>query len=275
MAYHTINVDGYRVAYDTAGTGHEIVIFMHGVGSDRTTWRDQLRAVADAGYTAAAFDYRGHGKSDVPPPGRIAADISRAGFARDALAVLDALGGAAAKGHFVGLSLGGVVALEIYQTAPERVASLVLADSFARYPDADAGIAKRTADIDRMGVAEFARQRAAALFAPDAPNTDPARIADAIAVMARKDHAAFRQSHVVTWSPDYEALLPQIGVPTLVLVGAADVVTPSSLSQHLADAIPGAQMVTLVRAGHLANVDNPKDFTDAVLGFLQTTLAQQ
>ncbi|MEJ7654310.1 MAG: alpha/beta fold hydrolase, partial [Chloroflexia bacterium] len=103
------------------------VVFLHGVGSDRSVWREQLDRFGEY-HRALALDFRGHGESDVPPLG----SIDRAAFAADVAAAVGEL--QLGPVHLVGLSMGGVVALETYSRFPELVRTLTLADSFARFP---------------------------------------------------------------------------------------------------------------------------------------------
>src|SRR5690348_9065595 len=128
--------DGMRIAYVDEGGGPPIV-FLHGVGATKKMWAPQIELLSER-FRCIALDYRGYGESEAPPQSSLKPDardakaISRAAYARDLLAVLDAAGIDAA--HLCGCSLGGVVALETYDAKPARVKSLALVDTFAFYP---------------------------------------------------------------------------------------------------------------------------------------------
>ena len=251
-------VGGLRIGYDLVGESGPPVVFLHGVGSDRSVWEEQLRDLG-RDHRALALDFRGHGESEPP-----AWKIDRAGFAADVAGLLDALGLGSA--HVVGLSMGGVAALETYRLYPERVRSLVLADTFARYPGWEEGMARRERDLATMSMREIAEARIPSCLRPQ---PDPAKLRAAIEQMARKDKRVYAESSAATWSPDYRALLAEVRAPTLVLWGEHDTLTPRALSEELRDHIPGARLVVIPAAGHISNLDNPAAFNAAVWEFLQ------
>ncbi|MDQ3856632.1 MAG: alpha/beta fold hydrolase [Chloroflexota bacterium] len=121
-----LRANGMALAYELVGDRGSAVVLLHGVGSDRSVWREQLEDL-EQDHRAVALDFRGHGESDLPQ-----GPVDRAALAADVLALLDGLDIGAA--HLVGLSMGGIVALETYRTCPGRVLSLTLADTFARFP---------------------------------------------------------------------------------------------------------------------------------------------
>jgi 3-oxoadipate enol-lactonase len=235
---------------EAGGSGKLPIVFLHGVGSDKSVWAPQL-AHFGAERRAVAFDYPGYGNSDSWP------GASRDDFARWILAGMDSLG--IARAHVCGLSLGGVVAIAMHAVAPDRIASLVLADSFAVHPGGD-GIYQRSVAASQ-DMAALAKARVPALVAPSASTA----LRDALeATMARIDPAAFRQGAEAVWLADQCERAAAIRVPTLVLVGADDQVTPPALSRDLAQLIPRASLEILDEAGHLANIEQPQAFNRAV-----------
>jgi pimeloyl-ACP methyl ester carboxylesterase len=233
-------------------------VFLHGVGSDRRVWRGQLAGLGQD-HRALAIDLRGHGESEIPP-GR----IDRPAFAADVAGVLSALG--LGPTHLVGLSMGGVVALETYRLYPELVLSLTLADTFAHYPGWEDGMVRRERDLRELSMRQIAEARIPACLRPD---PDPAVLSDAVEQMAAKDKRVYAESSAATWSPDIRALLLSVRVPTLVLWGEHDSITPLELSEELCAGIPGARLVTIPEAGHISNLDNPPAFNAALREFLE------
>ena len=230
------------------------ILFLHGVGSDKSVWEPQLdhnRGIR----TAVALDYPGYGESALQP------DATRDDYARAALALLDSRGHDSA--HMCGLSLGGVVAIAMHALAPERCSSLILADTFAVHHDGQ-GIYERSiaASHDLRALAEA---RVDFLLAQPA---DPAVRSKVVETMSAIDPAAYRIGVEAVWLADQRERVAAITVPTLVICGSADLATPPLLSAELAAAIPGATMVAIDGAGHLSNLEKPAEFNAALDDFL-------
>ena len=258
-----------RIGLSEAGGGSAIpILFLHGVGSDKSVWHPQI-AQFGATRRAIAIDYPGYGESDA------AAHATRDDFASAALATLDALG--IERAHICGLSLGGVVAIAMHALAPARCASLVLADSFAVHPDGQAIHDRAVAASQAMTMRDLAEARASLLLGAAASDAVKAEV---IATMGKIDPAAYRCGAAAVWLADQQDRAAAIDVPTLVLVGDEDAITPPALSQALADlvgtSVHARREVTLeiiAGAGHLANLEQPEAFNRAVERFLRATEA--
>jgi len=246
-----------RIGFDEAGGGEALpIIFLHGVGSDKRVWAPQLTHFARS-RRAVAFDYPGYGESE------FAANATRDDFAATILAALDAMGIELA--HICGLSLGGVVAIAIHHLAPWRCASLIIADSFAVHPDGQ-GIHDRSVAASRaMTMRELAEARSGVLLGSAA--TDELR-SEVIETMAAIDPAAYRLGAAAVWLADQRDRAAAIGVPTLVLVGDEDGITPPALSEELTSLISNSRLVQVAAAGHLANAEQPAAFNQAIESFL-------
>ncbi|MGC1380206.1 MAG: alpha/beta fold hydrolase [Candidatus Baltobacteraceae bacterium] len=233
------------------------LIFVHGVGSTAAIWDAQLDAFGD-GYRCAAVELRGNGAGKPDPDPAL---ITRAGFADDVCNVADAL--QAERFTLVGCSLGGVVAFELWRRAPHRFDAMVILGSFARYPDGQRyadGIAEAVREAGTMRA--FAERRAAKLGLP------PPRLAETIEQMACKSVPSYLAATQATWTGDYRAVLPTIDVPVLVAHGEHDTIAPAALSQEIAAGIPGARLMAIASAGHVANADNPGAFNGVLREFL-------
>ena len=251
-----ILASGDAIGVEEAGGGDALpIVFLHGVGSDKSVWAPQLEHFG-AARRAVAFDYPGYGESDPAAPAS-----TRDDFAAAILAAMDALG--IDRVHICGLSLGGVIAIAMHHAAPERCASLILADSFAAHPDGQAIYDRSVAASEEMS--ELAASRTPVLLAPGASEELHAQVRE---TMARIDPEAFRIGAKAVWLADQRTRVAAIAVPTLVLVGDQDTVTPPDLSQELAGAIDGAELHVLAGAGHLSNVERPGDFNSAVEAFI-------
>ena len=255
MARVTISSSAAIGYEDGGGGGATPLVFLHGVGSDKSVWRRQLEYFSGH-RRCAAFDYPGYGESSAAPE-----DTSRDDYARAMFATMDALG--IARAHICGLSLGGVIAIAMHAVSPKRVASLVLADSFAVHPEGAAIYERSLAGSSDMRA--LAEARTDFLLAQPA---DPAVRAEVIETMARIPPAAYGVGARAVWLADQRDRARNIRVPTLVLCGSEDKPTPPALSLALAKLIPGARYEAIDRAGHLTNLEQPDAFNRLVGAFI-------
>ena len=239
---------------EQGGGGATPIVFLHGVGSDKSVWAPQLDHFGRE-RRAVAFDYPGYGESELCP------GASRDDYAAAILSAMDAL--EIDRAHVCGLSLGGVVAIAMHAVEPRRCESLILADSFAAHPDGR-GIYERSvaASADLRALAEG---RADMLLAQPA---DPEIRAQVVETMARIDPAAYRLGAEAVWLADQRGRAAAIRVPALVICGAEDKVTPPALSHDLAALIPGARYSEIPAAGHLSNLEQPAEFNRIVDEFI-------
>jgi len=248
---------GYPIGFDEAGEGSATpIVFLHGVGSDKSVWRPQLLRFAHE-RRSIAFDYPGYGESDPAPEG-----TSRDTYAAAILSAMSFLG--IRKAHVCGLSLGGVVAIAMHAAARERCASLILADSFAVHPEGRAIYDRSIAASN--GLRAMAEARVDILLAQPA---DANVRREVVETMSRIDPAAYRIGAEAVWLADQRARAGAIARPTLIVVGDHDAVTPVALSKELVDMIPGAQMEVIQNAGHLTNLEQPDEFNRIVGAFIR------
>ena len=248
---------GIVIGYEEAGAGERTpIVFLHGVGSDKSVWRQQLTHFGE-GRRAVAFDYPGYGDSDPAIEG-----MTRDDYATSILAAMSELH--IDQAHVCGLSLGGVIAIAMHHAWPKRIKSLILADTFADHPDGQ-GIYERSV-AGSSDMRAFAEARADVLLAQPA---DPDVRRQVIDTMARIDPAAYAIGAEAVWLADQRERAHEIRVPTLVLCGSEDRPTPPALSTALAKLVPGAQHETIERAGHLTNLERPAEFNTLVNAFIR------
>jgi 3-oxoadipate enol-lactonase len=251
-----------RIAVEHIGAG-PLAIFLHGIGGNRTNWRDQLPAFGQD-FHAVAWDARGYGDSD-----DYEGPLDFGDFAADLRRVLDHFN--AKRAHLIGLSMGGVIALDFVSRYQDRVATLTLCDSSPGF-----------GSLSQARRAEFIRLRQEPLLA----GKEPRDIAPAVAqsLLGRNPRAgAFeqlvasmsalhKQSYVktiaatVNYSRKFD--LKKVSAPTHVVVGEQDTLTPPATSREMARRIPGAHLTIIEGAGHLSNIEQPEIFNRAVLDFL-------
>lgn len=252
-----------RIAVEHGGAG-PLVLFLHGVGGNRSNWRPQLAALASR-FHVAAWDARGYGDSDDAPGG-----LSMADFSADVLRVLDRFG--ADRAHLVGLSMGGLIAQDFAHRHPDRVRSLVLADTGTGLRDGqdDRWVepflrARREPLLAGRTPAEIAPELARSLLSPAAPAEAVGQAVASLAAVRTRSYLAALEA--VT---RYRMVLDhaRVAAPVLVLVGAEDSLTPPRVARDLAARIPGARLAVIEGAGHLSNVERPGAFGALLLEFL-------
>ena len=246
-----IDRDGVSIGYDADGSGPAIQ-FSHGYGATREMWDGQLAALRDR-YRLIRWDMRGHGQSDSPDDPSL---YSEAATVADMAAILDAEG--AETAILAGLSLGGYMSLAFYLLHPERVRALLLFDTGPGYNNPKGRESwnqdfalRRARAFEERGLDAVGRSPEVALATH--------RSAQGLAHAARGMLAQFDDRVIRS--------LPNVGVPTLVLVGADDQQFLAA-ADYMADKIPDARKVVIPDAGHAANVDQPEAFNAAVVEFL-------
>ena len=252
----TIETTAGLIGLEERGAGGIPILFLHGVGSDKTVWRPQLEHFARE-RRAIAFDYPGYGDSALVPEG-----TTRDDFAVSILAAMDAL--KVERAHVCGLSLGGVIAIALHAAAPEHCVSLILADTFAVHPDGR-GIYERSM-AGSADMRAFAEARADFLLAQPA---DPAVRAEVVETMSRIDPAAYVIGAEAVWLADQCDRVRDIKVPTLILCGEEDKPTPPALSRELHAMIAGSRLQWIAGAGHLTNLEQPAVFNRLVGEFIE------
>ncbi len=250
------------IAVEYAGQG-PLVVFLHGIGGNRTNWRDQLPAFAEH-FTAASWDARGWGDSDdYDGPFRFAdvcADLGR---------VLDHFG--AVSAHLVGLSMGGMIVQEFAARHPERVATMVLVDtnngpakSMSETEIEDFVSMRRKPLLAGKEPEDIADEIARSLVSPSASEDIVRRMADSIAMLHKDSYIKALEAVAHYEGPDLSALR----APSLVIVGADDTLTPPGVHREMVEQLVQARYLEVADAGHLTNMEKPAEFNRAVLDFL-------
>ncbi len=247
--------------------GDPLLLCLHGIGSCASAFEPQAPLAAAKGRHLMAWDAPGYRNSPDPKPPWTLDDWADA--AAELIRAHGSRSGGTAQADVLGVSWGGVTATRLVLRHPDLVRSLILADSSigsGTSPENTAAMRSRAADLDAIGIEEFARSRAPRLLTPDAP----APLVDAAAQMMIDSVRlpSYLWACESMGEANHRAQLGEITTPTLVIVGEQDVVTPPERSEELAAGIPGATLVTVPGAGHLANQQQPQLFNTAVGAFL-------
>ena len=259
----TIEVSGVR--FRVADEGHgSAILFVHGFPLDHTMWRAQIDEFSKT-HRVIAPDLRGFGGTD----GALYS-VSMEQFADDLAGLLDAL---AVEGPviFCGLSMGGYIAWQFVQRHPARVAKLIVCDTRAAAdsPEAAANRLKMADIVLKEGPEVVAWAMMPKLFAPGSSEHCPAAIASVRQMVLNSTPIAIAAAHRgMSVRPDVTSLLPTLRLPTLVLCGEHDVISPPAEMKAIADAMPNARFALIPNAGHMAPMEQPEAVNAAIRRFV-------
>ena len=248
----TLDRDGVDIYYEVHGSG-PVILLSHGYSSTSAMWRGQVAPFSKS-HTLVTWDMRGHGQSDYPED---QTQYSEEHTVADMAAILDAVG--AKEAIIGGLSLGGYMSLAFHLAHPDRTRALLIIDTGPGFKK-DEPRNDWNANAERTAK-KYAEEGLGPLDGATAERrTARHRNARGLELAAR-GMLAQRDARVIN-------SLPDIKVPSLVIVGAED----SNFlvaADYMANKIPGAEKVVIPGAGHAANIDKPKTFNAAVLEFLK------
>jgi 3-oxoadipate enol-lactonase len=268
MAFATAS-DGTRLHYEEFGNRDgEPVLLIQGLGADSRGWLRQRRALS-ARYHGIVFDNRGAGKSDHPP-----APYDLEVMAADAVAVLDATG--IERAHIMGASMGGIFAQIIAVRNPERVRSLVLACTACRHHTWRRELLEEWADTaETDGMGSFTREAVRWLIGPRSLRRfwPAVGLVGPLAMTGSPEAFVAQVRAILAMEDELRDELAWVDVPTLVLVGSQDILTPMGDAEELAEEIPGAELVVIRGAAHGFMLEHGAIFNRTVLDFLDRVTA--
>ena len=236
-----------------------VLVMANSLGTTLRMWDDQAPAL-QAHFRLLRYDHRGHGGSPVPPgPYRIE-DLGR-----DALALLDRL--AIERASFCGLSIGGMVGMWLASEAPERIERLALCCTSALLGPKEMWN-ERIAVATEQGMDALVEGVVARWFTPDFFSSTPETVERAARMLRETNAEGYAGCCAAIRDMDLRSRLGEIRAPTLVIAGADDPATPPDHAELIRDSIPGARLVIIPRAAHLANVEQPETVTRAILDHL-------
>ena len=255
-------IENVILHYDIVGAdSHDPILFLHGFPLAGEMWRATAERIHTDGWRCIIPDLRGHGRSDAT------AEVSIQAFADDLAGLLENIGESRPV-VLCGLSMGGVIAFEFYRRHNERVRALILCDCRAT-PETETGKAERLDVAHRVlehGSPVIANEMITTLIAPSQnkplreywrdlmSSTNPIGVAAALRALAER--------------PDSTATLAKIDVPTLLVFGARDVITPPDVGRQMQAAIPNARLELIPNAGHLPPIEQTDPYVEVLRQFL-------
>ena len=254
-----VRTKGLEIAYERVGNGPPLV-FVHGAAEDHRVWQPQLAGLGDE-FTVVAWDEPGAGRSSDVPAG-----FSLADYADCLAAVIDSV--ALGTAHVAGLSWGGSVVLELFRRHPDRVATLILVDTYAGWkgslPDDEVRARVDGARAMLEAPPEEFDPTLPGLFASDPP-AEFLPLLEQVAASVRPE--SLKAQLWVMAGTDQRDLLPLIDVPTLLIWGQQDARSPLHVARQFEEAIPNSELVVIPDAGHVSNLEQPERFNQAVRAF--------
>ena len=259
----SVRINDIDLAYTDTGIGRPVVL-IHGYPFNRTLWDEQVNALTNS-YRVIVPDLRGFGDSDASD-GPASMNLMAQDVARlmDHLEVSQAIVG--------GLSMGGYVTLAFYKQFPSRVRGLVLADTRAQ-ADTDEAKQTRAQQAEKAlneGMAGLADAMLPKLLTPETVSKRPEIVKRVRDMMLKtKPDGAAAALHGMAQREDLTQMLSEITVPTLIVVGNEDQITPVADSEKMNQAIAGSRLVVLEKASHVSNVEQSEQFNKELERFLR------
>lgn len=262
-------INGTTIYYTDGGqeTGTPIV-FAHGFPFSSAMWSEQLEVVGTA-YRTIAYDLRGLGQSAVGD-----GQYTVEGHVDDLLALLDLLH--IDQAIIIGFSMGGYITLRALERYPERFLAAVLCDTRCEADDNVGRIKRANAamTVKKSGAAAFAEAFIPAVFTPDSVNNNTAAVTKIRDIINATNPVAIAGNLIAMAArTDTSASLSKIRVPTLILVGELDDVTPPQDARFMQSNIADAELQVIPNAGHMSNLENPSAFNHHLMDFLQRVSA--
>jgi len=251
-----------RLALMHAGQG-ELVLFLHGVGGNKSNWLCQL-AQCSRHFTAVAWDARGYADSD-----DYDGPLRFADLCGDILRVMRHVG--ARRVHLVGLSMGGRIAFDFLRRHPDRVASLTVCSALHRASQMDPQTRARFLESrlqplqSGKTVADIAPDVARSLLGPNAPGHVYEHLVQSMGSLRADSYA---KALIAVSSHDQALDLTTIQTPVHVVAATDDPLVPVQALRAMAAGIPSCRLTEIADCGHLSNLERPQAFNAAVLGFL-------
>jgi 3-oxoadipate enol-lactonase len=260
-------IDGIQMAYDDVGVGPAVVL-IHGYPFNRSLWTEQTEALTSR-FRVVTPDLRGFGESDAAEG---PATMDR--LARDVATLMDQLG--IEQAVIGGLSMGGYVALAFVKQFPSRVKALVLADTRAQADTEEAKQTRRQQAEKALseGMAGIADAMLPKLLTPDTVSKRPEVVKRVRDMMLKtKPQGAASALLGMAERDDHSDFISSIRVPTMIVVGREDAITPLADSEKMNSKIETSHLVVIENAGHVSNLEQTEQFNFALRQFLERVFA--
>jgi len=259
----SVPINYFNLSYDDLGEGDMPIIFLHGFPFDKSMWKEQLEALAPS-YRVIACDIRGFGKSRDEVTS-FSIDL----FSIDLARFMNALG--IKKAIICGLSMGGYIALNFQRKYPELVEALILCDTQCISDPKDVKESRllEINDIEENGPAKFNEKFVRKVFYEDSLTQKKELVEELKRVVdANSTHIIAEGLRALSARTETCSSLSDIPVPTLIICGREDQVTPLAQSEFMHRATENSYFRVIDKAGHVSNLEQPEVFNQHLKDFL-------
>lgn len=259
----TVNVNNFDLSYDDVGEGLVPIVFLHGFPFDKTMWREQMDYLK-ATRRVIACDIRGFGKS-TDEESHLSIDL----FANDLILFIDKL--ELEKVIICGLSMGGFIALNAMIRFPSRFEALMLCDTQCIADSYEVKVKRYETieEIKEYGVANFNEGFIKKVFHEDSITNKPELVEQLrTVVFSNSQHIICQGLLALAERSESCSFLDEITIPTLIICGREDVVTPLEESKYMNKNITGSVLHVINNAGHVSNLEEPAKFNKLLRDFL-------
>jgi pimeloyl-ACP methyl ester carboxylesterase len=263
----TQNINGTTLSYSERGAGPALVL-LHGFPLDSRVWEAQVADLSNR-FHVITPDLRGFGQSKSDTP------FTMESMADDVHGLLQKVG--ALPAVLGGLSMGGYIALAYVKKYPTDLRGLVLVDTKAEgdTPEGKQGRTKMIDLVRQKGAPAVAEQMMPKMLAADTASRRPDVARTLRSIMEACPPRTIEHALVALRDrADHSADLPSVPVPTLIIVGDADAITPPAAAQGMHKAIPNSKLVTIRGAGHMTPMEQPAQVNQAVRQFMESGALQ-
>ena len=258
---HTIN----SLSVNTFGDqNNQPIIFVHGFPYDHSMWENQINVLKEK-YFCVAYDVRGLGESYVGD-----GQYTMEAYVHDLFSIINEL--KLKKPILCGLSMGGYIALRAVERSIETFKGLILCDTKSEADD-DAARLKRAAGINQInteGLIKFVDAFVTNCFADETPKEQEKMFLTTLFKAHKHDPVGVKGALFAIMSrTDTTSFLHKINIPTLVLCGSFDKLTPPPVMRAMSEKIPKSEFAVIPQAGHMTPLENPECVNDLIEGFLK------
>lgn len=259
----TMSLNDFNLSYDDVGEGTIPIIFLHGYPFDKTMWQGQLDFF-ESSYRLIPCDIRGFGKS-TDEESALSIDL----FANDLIQFMDKL--SIEKAIICGLSMGGFIALNAIKKFPDRFEALILCDTqcIADTPEVKEKRYKIIEEIESDGATNFNEGFIKSVFHNDSLTNEKELVEQLRNVVFSNSKQIIKQGLIaLAERSETCSNLSEIAIPTLIICGREDEVTPLAQSEFMNAAIKGSKLQVIDNAGHVSNLEQPYEFNKHLHNFL-------
>jgi 3-oxoadipate enol-lactonase len=261
----------YEIHGATDDSRRPWIVFSHSLACTSAMWKPQIPEFAKR-YRVLLFDTRGHGRSSAPKVGPNGAGYAFDDLAADVESLLMALG--IDRPHFVGLSMGGMLGQALALKYPNRLRSLIIADSVCEWPPGTAEVfAGRVEQTRELGMQSVVEATLGRWFTSPFHASNPQELLEIGQQIATTPVEGYAGCSYSIPRVHFAGQLKTIAAPILVMVGREDPATTVALARQIHEAAPGSSLSIIDRAAHLSNVEQPAAFNMAIQKFIDANIA--